>query len=139
MTGYHYTVESHWTEIRRKGLMPSEVSWKHLSVPRDRFAAGTVTGIWLWKRKPKSHDHIGNILRTAAMHNELRVVQLEVEYEASHLFRVDDGGCLDITHSEIKVGNLSFGVGVSSIFIGRTIRPKNIRLIGKWDLKKILK
>jgi hypothetical protein len=132
MLGYHYTTYDNWRRIQQHGLRPYSLT--NLIAHRPEASKG----IWLWKRKPLAKNHLGNIMRCVACHNDTRVVLLEVSFSSEDVMRY--GRTLmpslfdaDLNHDG-SIDNFHYHHNFPAIVLKHTVPPEQVKLLGDYDM-----
>lgn len=128
MIGYHYTTEKNWRRIQKYGLMPYE------NFPFIFGKTETVVGIWLWQRKPRGKNHLGNIMRVISKHKEVRVVLLKCRYSKRDVYRYLTRP-VSFLH-EGTIGDWVYHKRFPARICQQRILPKNIELVDYYDMEK---
>jgi hypothetical protein len=141
MKGYHYTSYENWQKIQKQGLIPYKINHSDIL----KYIPFPVMGIFTWKESHEGLSHLGNIMFQKATKNTTRIVKLCFNYEQEDILHYEGAKVQLYHYGEItgsgsggEVSN-SYHTGQQAYIITRPIEPKNIKLIGDYDLLKLLK
>src|SRR4051794_690899 len=129
---YHYTTYSNWLTIQSLGLHPYFID----RAETKPFFPGGFNGIWLWERDPTGLAHAGAILYQMATKNQTKIVKLRCRVEPQSLL-LCHGNRMRLLH-EGTIGSLRYHEDAPAVVCVDIIPPKHIKLIGKYDVVKLL-
>lgn len=132
MIGYHYTSYQNWLEIQQTGLRPYHIPEEKL----DCYFPGGVQGIWLWKSDLTHWSHVGTILFQVGSKGVPHVVKLRCQFRGDALLRW--GSKNVVLGHRGAIGEWMYHADEPACIVMDTIKPKNIRLAGEYDLVKLL-
>lgn len=142
MKGYHYTSYKNWKKIKKYGLIPYII--KHPDIME--LIPVPIHGIFTWKKDHKGDSHIGSILFQKASKNSNRIVKLCFDYKKEDIFHYEDKKVQLYHYGEINTSTgffqhkgQKYHKKEEAYIITSIIEPKNIRLVGDYDLLKLLK
>lgn len=101
--------------------------------PIKRYIVGT----WLWKKRPKGKNHVGNVIRVVAQHNTTFVVLLRVCYTEEQLLTYH-GRRLTI-HHDAHIEKFAYHKEKEAIIVIKPIHPKKISCVGIYNLLEDLR
>ncbi|MFA5695880.1 MAG: hypothetical protein WC917_00240 [Bacilli bacterium] len=142
MKGYHYTSYENWQKIQKQGLIPYLI--KHPDIMN--YIPDPIYGIFTWTKDHREEAHIGNILFQKASKNSNRIVKLCFTYNEKDILYYK-GAMVKLYHYGEITGSTgghensssSYHTGQQAFIITRPVEPRNIRLVGDYDLNKLLK
>lgn len=136
MIGYHLTSLVNWKKIRKKGLIPYEISNTEII-----WAVGEVfKGIWLWKRNPISKDLLFRLIYQFSTKKDFKIVLLKVCYAVTDIYELSYGRIMNIGGHSINLGEWVYEEKHGRVVIlGKKVLSENIKLIKIFDLMRIVR
>ncbi len=130
--GYHYTSYDNWLKIKYEGLVPYNIDYKTSELTDIRG----IKGIFVFEEKLEGLSHFGTVIFHCGAKNVTKIVQLKVIYNYILCFKTDkDDDIIRLPHIG-GIGKLIYHTGEYLHIISDSVKPKDIELIGIYDLEK---
>lgn len=152
MIGYHYTTRAAYERIRTLGLCLSPLEERHRDGCQPVLHLVENGCIWVYPEFMRGQKLAGMAMYVACRHESERIVCLEVTYpeiySATRMASValarqfEDDTHVVLRHSLdfsviAKAPTTMFGhIGQQFDLITEPVHPRDIRLVGEWDLMK---
>lgn len=135
-TGYHYTSWDNWMQIQKSGLIPYKIN-NHPEL-LESLGIDHVMGVWLWKNRPDSVSHMGNVIYQLAYKCKTKVVKLAVRYDPKWNLKSPRGENVNLYHCG-HIEKFNYHRNDKAVIQTGIIPPTQIKLIKIYNLVELLK
>ena len=132
MIGYHYTTKSNWEKIKTYGIVPYLISKPEL----EEYFPGGVNAVWVWTNNLRGLAHSGSII-WQSQKGEAVIVKLRIKYRKEDVLSYGEA-TIKLYHDG-TIGDLKYHDEAESCLVTKIIPPKDIKLVGEYDLIELLK